>query len=152
MKFRVLCIGKARNPHIVKLCEDYISRIVHFLPLEIVEVKEPPGEGDRRIEMEGEKLLAAMDPSDRVVVLDPNGKPFTSGQLAAFVQKHMSEDPRRLTFVIGGYAGLSEAVKKRANTTWSLSPLTFTHDMTRLLLLEQIYRALSIIHNLPYSK
>jgi 23S rRNA (pseudouridine1915-N3)-methyltransferase len=153
MKFRVLCVGRAKNPHLIKLLEDYRTRIEHFLPIEVVEVKEPSsGDGDRRIEMEGEKLLAGLDPSDRVVLLDPNGRPWTSEQLAGFVQKHMSEDPRRLTFVIGGYGGLSDAVKKRANTVWSLSPLTFTHDMTRLLVLEQIYRALAIIHNLPYSK
>ena len=153
MKLRLLCVGKVKNPHLIKLVEDYRGRIEHFLPVEIVEVKEPPSaEGERRLEMEGEKLLAALDSPDRVVVLDPNGRPWTSQQLARFVQKHMAEDPRRLTFVIGGYGGMSNEVKKRANTVWSLSPLTFTHDMTRLLVLEQIYRALAIIHNLPYSK
>ena len=64
----------------------------------------------------------------------------------------MREDARRLTFVIGGFAGLAAEVKQRAEVLWSLSPLTFTHDLTRVLLLEQIYRALSIIHNHPYSK
>jgi 23S rRNA (pseudouridine1915-N3)-methyltransferase len=153
MKFRVVCVGKIKNSNLIKLTEDYRARIERFLPVEIIEVKEPTsGDGERRIEMEGEKLLAALDSSDRVVLLDPKGITWTSEHLAGFVQKHMSEDPRRLTFVIGGYGGLSDAVKKRANTVWSLSPLTFTHDMTRLLVLEQIYRALAIIHNLPYSK
>ncbi len=64
----------------------------------------------------------------------------------------MTEDPRRLTFVIGGFSGVSEPLKKRADVVWSLSPLTFTHDLCRVLILEQIYRALSIIHNHPYSK
>jgi 23S rRNA (pseudouridine1915-N3)-methyltransferase len=64
----------------------------------------------------------------------------------------MVSDPRRLTFVIGDYAGLSSEIKKRADMLWSLSPLTFTHDLTRVLLFEQIYRSLSIIHNFPYSK
>ena len=139
MKLRIVWVGKTKNPQQAKLCEDYIGRIRHFLRLEIAEVKEA-------------KLLAALDSSDRVVVLDPKGKSWTSEQFAKFVQQHMTTDPRSLTFVIGDFAGLPPEVKKRADVQWALSPLTFTHDLTRVLLLEQIYRALSIIHNFPYSK
>ena len=139
MKLRIVWVGKTKNPQQAKLCEDYIGRIRHFLRLEIAEVKEA-------------KLLAELDSSDRVVVLDPKGKSWTSEQFAKFVQQHMTTDPRSLTFVIGDFAGLPPEVKKRADVQWALSPLTFTHDLTRVLLLEQIYRALSIIHNFPYSK
>ena len=139
MKLRVVWTGKTKNPQLAKLCVDYIARIQHFLPLEIADVKEA-------------KLLAALNSSDRVVVLDPKGKSWTTEQLAKFVQQHMTSDPHRLTFVIGDYAGLPPDVKKRADVQWSLSPLTFTHDLTRVLLLEQLYRALSIINNFPYSK
>jgi 23S rRNA (pseudouridine1915-N3)-methyltransferase len=139
LKLRIVWVGKTKNPQQAKLCEDYIGRIRHFLRLEIAEVKEA-------------KLLAALDSSDRVVVLDPKGKSWTSEQFAKFVQQHMTTDPRSLTFVIGDFAGLPPEVKKRADVQWSLSALTFTHDLTRVLLLEQIYRALSIIHNFPYSK
>jgi 23S rRNA (pseudouridine1915-N3)-methyltransferase len=139
MKLRVIWVGKTKNPHVAKLCADYAERIKHFLPLEIADVKEA-------------KLNAALDGSDRVLVLDPKGTPWTSDQFAKFIQKHMTSDPRRLTFVIGDYSGLPPNVKKRADVQWSLSPLTFTHDLTRVLLLEQIYRALSIIHNFPYAK
>ena len=139
MKLRVVWVGKTKNPHLEKLCAGYIARIGHFLPLDIAEVKES-------------RLLAALDASDRVVVLDPKGKSWTSEQLAKFVGQHMSSDPRRLTFVIGDYAGLSDDVKKHADVQWALSPLTFTHDLTRVLVLEQIYRALTIIRNIPYSK
>ena len=148
MKLRVLWVGKTKNPQLARLCEEYASRIEHFLPLNIAEVKEPKG----GMRAEGEKLLAAVGDSDRLVVLDPRGKSWTSEQLAKFVQQHMTADPRRLTFVIGGYEGLADSVKNRADVQWSLSPLTFTHDLTRVVLLEQLYRALSIIHNLPYSK
>jgi 23S rRNA (pseudouridine1915-N3)-methyltransferase len=148
VRLRVLWVGKTRNPHIAKLSADYASRIEHFLPLDIVEVKEPKG----GMRAESEKILAALGDSDRVVVLDPKGKALTSEQLAKFVQQHMTADPRRLTFVIGGYEGLADSVKSRAHVQWSLSSLTFTHDLSRVLLLEQLYRALSIIHNLPYSK
>ena len=112
------------------------------------EIKEPKG----LVEAENRKILASLDSSDRIVVLDPKGSTWTSEQVARFLQQHMVSDPRRLTFVIGGYAGLSESVKDRADIVWSLSPLTFTHDLTRVLLLEQLYRAVSIIHHLPYSK
>jgi 23S rRNA (pseudouridine1915-N3)-methyltransferase len=136
MKLRVVWVGKTKNRNLTGLCSDYIDRIRHFLPLEVSE----------------QKALKNFDPSDRVVMLDPKGKSWTSEQLAQFVQEHMTSDPRRLTFVIGDFAGLPREVKKRADVLWSLSPLTFTHDLTRVLLLEQIYRALSIIHHLPYSK
>ena len=139
MKLRVIWIGKTKNPQLAKLCDDYTARIKHFLPLEIAEIKET-------------KLAASLDASDRVVVLDPKGKSWTSDQLAKFIQQHMTSDPRRLTFVIGDYSGVPPDVKKRADVEWSLSPLTFPHDLTRVLLLEQIYRALSIIHHFPYSK
>ncbi len=139
MKVRVVWVGKTRNPNAAKLCQDYAARIRHFLPLEIVEIKE-------------EKILSALDTPDRVVVLDPKGKTWTSEQFAKFVGQHMTGDPRRLTFVIGDYAGLPAAVKKRADLAWSLSSLTFTHELARVFLLEQIYRALSIIHNFPYAR
>jgi len=139
MKFRVVWVGKTKNPQLAKLCDDYVARIQHFLRLEIAEVKDT-------------KLAAAIDDADRVVVLDPKGKAFTSDQFAKFIQQHMTSDSRRLTFVVGDYGGLPPEIKKRADVQWSLSPLTFTHDLTRVLLFEQLYRALSIIHNFPYSK
>ena len=139
MKLRVVWIGKTKSPQLAGLCDDYAGRIRHFLPLEISEVKEP-------------KLAAAFDSSDRLIALDPNGKSWTSEGFAKFIQQHMTSDPRRLTFVIGDYAGLPAEIKKRAERQWALSEPTFTHDLTRVVLLEQIYRALSIIHNFPYSK
>ena len=152
MKVRIVWVGRTKNPRISELSLDYVSRIRHFLPLEFSEVKELRGEGARRIQAEGEKLLAALGPSDCAIALDPGGKSWNSEQFARFLQKHMAEDSRNLSFVIGGYGGLSDALKKRADLLWSLSPLTYTHDLTRVILLEQLYRALSIIHNLPYSK
>jgi 23S rRNA (pseudouridine1915-N3)-methyltransferase len=139
MKMRVIWIGKTKNPQLAKLCDDYTGRIRHFLPLEIAEIKP-------------EKLLATIETTDRVIALDPKGKTWSSEQFAKVLQQHMATDSRRLTLVIGDYNGLPQQLKNRADTLWSFSTLTFTHDMTRVLLLEQIYRALSIIHNFPYSK
>ena len=135
MKLRVVWIGKTKDPSMAKLCSHYTARIRHFLPIEIAEVKQPK-----------------FEPSDRLVALDPGGKSWTSEGFAKFLQQHMTSDPRRLTFIIGDYEGLSRTVKDRADVLWSLSPLTFTHDLTRVLLLEQIYRALTIIKNLPYAR
>jgi len=139
MKLRAVWVGKTKNAHIAKLCDDFAARIRHFLPLEIADVKE-------------QKLLSVLDASDRVVILDPKGKSWTSDQLAKFIQQDMTSDPRRLTFVIGDYAGLPADIKKRADVQWSLSSLTLTHELARVLLLEQLYRALSMIHNFPYAR
>src|SRR3989442_1511559 len=106
MKLRVVWVGKTKDPQLAKLCADYIGRIQHFLPLEITDVKQA-------------KLLAALDGGDRVVVLDPKGKSWTSDQFAKFIQQHMTSDPRRLTFVIGDYGGLPPDVRKRADVQWS---------------------------------
>lgn len=152
MKLRVLWIGKTRSLHLAELSRDFRSRIAKFLPIDITELKEPRGDHAQLLESQGEKLLAALDSSDRVVALDPKGKFWTSEQFATFLLEHMRSDPRRLTFVIGGFRGLSDAVRRKADVHWALSPLTFTHDLARVLVLEQIYRALCIIHNFPYSK
>jgi 23S rRNA (pseudouridine1915-N3)-methyltransferase len=152
MKLRVVWIGKTKDPGLAGLLADYSSRIERFLSLEVVEVKEPRVPEQVRKRTEGERILSLLAPSERVIVLDPTGKTWTSEQFASVVAKHMREDPRPMTFVIGGFSGLSDEVKKRADIMWSLSSLTFTHDLCRVLLLEQVYRALSIIYGLPYSR
>jgi len=152
MKLRVLWIGKTRDAHLNSLINDYIARIRRFLPIELAETKEARVDESKRLRAEGEKLLSSIDSTDRVVLLDPAGKTWTSPQFAQFIGKHMREDARRLTFVIGGFSGVSDDVTRRADVRWSLTPLTFTHDLCRVLVLEQLYRALTIIHNHPYSK
>jgi len=151
MKFRLLWLGKTKDANLAALAKDFASRIAHSLPIEIIEIRDlKPGK--RRVEEEAEKILGALDGTDRVVLLDAGGTLWSSRQLATFIGKHMNEDQRRLTFVIGGFDGVAESVRKRADRVWSLSPLTFTHDMTRVLVLEQLYRALAILNNHPYSK
>ena len=153
MKLRVVCLGKTRDPHLASLAKDFAARIGHSLAIEITELKDiKKGDGERRLQDEGARILGSLDASDRVILLDSSGPMWSSGQLAGFLGKHMSEDQRRLTFVIGGFGGTAESVRKRADHKWSLSPLTFTHDMTRVLVLEQLYRALAILNNHPYSK
>lgn len=153
MKLRVVWIGKTRSRELSTLIEDFLARLRRFVPIDITEIRDPKaGEDRRQLAAEEEKLLAALDANDRVVVLDAAGQSWNSQQLAKFVGKHLGSDPRRLTFVIGGYGGMGEAVKSRAEVKLSLSPLTFTHEMTRFLIVEQLYRAMCILKNHPYSK
>ena len=153
MKVRVVWIGKTRNRELDSLIDDLLARTQRFVSLEVTEIRDPKTGNDlRQLTVEEERLLETLDSNDHVVVLDSEGQPWTSQQLAQFVGKHLGSDPRRLTFVIGGYSGISAKVKARADRQWSLSRLTFTHEMTRLLVVEQLYRALCILNNHPYSK
>ena len=153
MKVRVVWIGKTRNRELASLIDDLLERTQRFVSLDVTEIRDPKTGNDlRQLALEEERLLEALDANDRVVVLDAQGQSWSSQQLAEFVGKHLGGDPRRLTFVIGGYGGISAKVKARADRLWSLSRLTFTHEMTRMLVAEQLYRALCILNNHPYSK
>jgi 23S rRNA (pseudouridine1915-N3)-methyltransferase len=153
MKVRVVWIGKTKDSNLGALVNDFLARIRRYLPIEVTELRDSKTTDDRRRqEEEGEKILATLDSSDRVVLLDVGGEMWSSKQFAAFLGKHLRGEPRRLTFVIGGYSGIAESVKNRADKVWSLSPMTFTHEMARVLTLEQIYRALATLNNHPYSK
>ena len=153
MKLRIVWMGKTRDPHLSALAKDFAVRIAHSLPIEVTELKDvKTGDGERRLHDEAVRILGALDANDRVVLLDAGGPMWSSSQLAEFLGRHMNADQRRLSFVIGGYGGVADSVRKRADQKWSLSPLTFTHDMTRVVVLEQLYRALAILNNHPYSK
>lgn len=153
MKLRVIWTGKTRNPPLAALSDDYARRIRHLLPLDLVELKEPRTEHDaQRISEESARILARIDATDFVVALDDGGEPRTSEQMARLVEAHMTGGRRDLVFVVGGPAGMSEDLRQRADLRLSLSRLTFSHDLARTILLEQIYRALTIIRNLPYAR
>ena len=104
MKLRLIWIGKTRNKELSRLIEDFLERVRRFVPLDVTELRDPKAGDDRRQLAEEEaRLLDSLDSSDRVVVLDASGQSWSSPQLAAFVGKHLEGNPRRLTFVIGGY-------------------------------------------------
>jgi 23S rRNA (pseudouridine1915-N3)-methyltransferase len=113
----------------------------------------PPTKNDReRIAAESDRIAARIAPTDFVVALDERGQGKTSAWIGSLIEKHMQEGARDLVFVVGGPAGLSDAIRKRADLAWSLSNLTLSHDLARTVLLEQIYRALALIRNLPYAR
>ncbi len=154
MRLGLYCVGRISESWLRTGIDDYAGRIRRYLPLAEQELKEArSGEkhDSRRIrEEEGARLLARLPEKAFVAVLDENGRSFSSEQLAAFLGRHMVDGTGDLALVIGGAYGLSDGVKERANLLLSLSPLTLTHQLARLLLLEQLYRGLTILRNEPY--
>ncbi|HVF91532.1 MAG TPA: 23S rRNA (pseudouridine(1915)-N(3))-methyltransferase RlmH [Blastocatellia bacterium] len=155
MKLRFLWVGKTKRGPIKELVEDYLARVEKFARVEVVELRErDDAGGDVRkiIEKEGEEILAKTSGDQFVVVLDERGSALRSVELAQLIEKHRLASTRQMTFVIGGHAGLSSGVKGRADLTLALSRMTLTHDFARAVLAEQVYRAYTIIHDLPYQK
>ena len=153
MKITLLWVGKTRNSRIRELVEDYAGRIRHFTPLTVVEVK--PAEGGRPKPIvldESERLLARVLPEDYVVVLNPQGQQMSTEEFTGLIARLRDGSLKHLIFLVGGHYGLSPAVSSRANQLLSLTRMTMNHEMARLLLAEQIYRAFTLIHHLPYHK
>jgi 23S rRNA (pseudouridine1915-N3)-methyltransferase len=153
VKLRIVWIGKTKDPRLAQLTTELVERSRRFVAVEVAELKDPKAkDSQHQLVQEEERLLAALDKDDRVIILDAAGTTWSSPQFASFLGKHLRGDPRRLTFIIGGYGGLGDRVKARAERAWSLSPLTFTHELARVLVAEQIYRGLCILNNHPYAK
>lgn len=151
MKLRVLWLGRTRDPWIKDGVADYAARVARYLPLTIDELKDEKdatlAEGRRR---EGERLLKQISPQAVLVVLDERGQQMTSLQFAEFIGKHRDSGTPELAFAVGGAFGFSDEVRNRAVKLLALSAMTFTHQMVRPFLLEQIYRACTILNNEPY--
>jgi 23S rRNA (pseudouridine1915-N3)-methyltransferase len=154
MKIQFWSIGKNHEPYVKNGIEDFIHRISKYFPVEwnIIPVPKNAGmlsEMDLK-KKEGETVLAWLKKDDYMIVLDERGKEMASEKLAEFIQARANESVKTLVFVIGGAFGLDEAVLKKANYRWSLSQLTFPHQLVRLILAEQVYRACTIIRNEKY--
>ena len=153
MKTILILMGKTTDKHFQAGISDYAERIAHYMPFDIVTIPELRNtkslSEDQQKTMEGELILKQLQPSDTLVLLDEHGKEFRSIELAKWLEQKQ-QTARRLVFVIGGPYGFSEAIYKRANEQLSLSMLTFSHQMVRLVFTEQIYRACTIIKGEPY--
>lgn len=151
MKCRVLWLGKTRDPWIKQGIAEYSSRIGRYLPLSLDELKDEKDatleEGRRR---EGERLLKQIPTQAVLVVLDERGQQMDSVKFAEFIGTHRDSGTAELAFAIGGSYGFSPEVRARAAKVLALSAMTFTHQMVRPFLLEQIYRACTILNNEPY--
>ena len=153
MRVRIIWTGKTRDARLRALIDDYAQRLSHFVKYEITELREL-GSTDKRtgIDRESRRISDALRPGAQTVLLDPDGVQWTSQQLAAQVQGWESSGVKEVTFIVGGPQGVSQDVAARVDKRWSLSRLTLTHEMARVLLFEQLYRAYTIIHGLPYQK
>lgn len=153
MTTTLLFVGKTTDPHIDALCRDYLKRLTHYLPVRVQVIPELKNTKaltpDQQKQAEGELILRAVGASAELILLDEHGKEYRSVEFAQVMQKKMSSG-RDLVLAIGGPYGFSQAVYERANGKISLSQMTFSHQMVRLFLIEQVYRAMTILRREPY--
>lgn len=154
MKLKLWSVGKANEPHVKEGIDMFTKRISNYFSVEwtlIAAPKNAPAlsEADLKIK-EGEAILALLKKDDYLVLLDERGKQLTSEAVAAFLQQRANEAEKNIIFLIGGAFGVSGDVAQRANYKWSLSQLVFPHQLVRLILAEQIYRACTIMRNEKY--
>jgi 23S rRNA (pseudouridine1915-N3)-methyltransferase len=152
MRLRILWPGKTRDARLRDLIDDYADRLSHFVRVEVTEIREGGRSDKTGIDKDLKRISDALPSGATVVVLDPGGVAWTSEQLAAQIQKWENGGIKEVALVVGGPNGLSSSLISRADKSWSLSRLTLTHEMARVLVLEQLYRAYTIIHGLPYQK
>ena len=154
MQIKLLAIGKTDNKAIQTLIDDYSSRLGHYIRFElevIPDLKQSKSLSESlQKEKEGELILKKVGSSDELILLDERGKTFSSLEFSDFLQKKMNSGLKQLVFVIGGPYGFSEAVYARANGKISFSKMTFSHQMIRPFVVEQLYRAMTILRNEPY--
>lgn len=155
----VLCVGKLKERYWQEACAEYQKRLGAFCRLSVVEVAEErlpdaPGAAEIRatVQAEGERLLAKIAPGDRVIALCIEGREMGSEALAEYFRQAAVDGDSRITLVIGGSWGLSDAVKRRAALRLSMSPMTFPHQLARVMLHEQLYRAFQIMSGGKYHK
>ena len=153
MRLRVIWTGKTRDAHLRALIDDYLKRLSHFAKYEISELRESPSSGKRvGIDKDSKRILDGLHEGAVNVLLDPEGAEWSSEQLAREIQRWQDSGTKEVTFIVGGPNGVSAELSARASKRWSLSRLTLTHEMSRVVLLEQLYRAYTIIQGLPYQK
>jgi 23S rRNA (pseudouridine1915-N3)-methyltransferase len=153
MVFRFVWPGKTKNGQLRALADDYLERLRHFVRCEITEVRAAGDvETTAGIELESKRISDRLRPGDFSVLLDSEGVERSSQDLADEITRWEKEGVKAMTFIVGGAGGVSANLRGRISSNWSLSRLTFTHEMARVLLLEQLYRAYTIARGLPYQK
>ena len=153
MKTELILVGRTVNKHFIAGISDYAERIGHYMPFNITTIPELKNarnfSEEQQKQAEGELILRQLQPSDTVVLLDEHGHEYRSVEFARWLEQKRNT-ARRLVFIIGGPYGFSPAVYARANEQLSLSKMTFSHQMIRLVFTEQVYRACTIIRGEPY--
>ncbi len=159
MKIKIVCVGKVKEAFFRDAISEYAKRLSKFAEFEIVEVQDEktaedmsPSETENTLSKEGERILKNIGEREFVTILDIKGKKLSSEQLADRISDTLNRGFNVLTFVIGGSLGLSSKVKQRGDYSLSFSDMTFPHQLMRVILSEQIYRAFKIINHEPYHK
>jgi len=154
MKIRLITVGKTDMDWVRKGVEEYASRLVHYIPFEIIEIpelKNVSAMSKEQIKMkEGELILKLIKPSETMVLLDEHGIEWTSLEFADQIEARINRMGKDIVFVIGGAYGFSSQVYERADSKTSLSKMTFSHQMVRAIFVEQLYRAFTIMRGEPY--
>jgi 23S rRNA (pseudouridine1915-N3)-methyltransferase len=150
MRFRFIWIGKTKDKNWLALQEEYLRRLSHFVKTETVEVRDQSAPNLK--ENEGKRILENLNQNSFVCVLDVKGRSISSPELAKEIEKWQNRGLKEISFIIGGAEGISSEVAEKADFSLSLSFLTFTHEMARVVMLEQLYRAYTIIKGFPYQK
>jgi 23S rRNA (pseudouridine1915-N3)-methyltransferase len=154
VKITLLLVGKTTDSYLNRAIEEYIKRLTRYAAVEITVLPELKNAKNLSIDLQKEKegiaLLNAMENADEVILLDERGTQYSSVEFASFLEKRQLSSVKRLVFVVGGPYGFSPEMYTRANGQLSLSRMTFSHQMIRLLFVEQLYRAMTIIKGEPY--
>ena len=151
LKINIICVGSLKEKFFIDAINEYSKRLSRFVNLKIVELPQCKiDEKNATLKFEEQKIIEACE--GYVVLLDIKGEQFSSEALASTIKKLEVNGQSTISFVIGGSFGVSEEVRKKANMRLSFSSLTFPHQLFRVMLLEQIYRAFTIINNMPYHK
>lgn len=154
MKIVLLVIGKTDTSYFTDAVREYENRLRHYIPFEIqiiADIKNVKNlTADQQKEKEGVQILKNIQPGDYIVLLDEKGKQYTSMEFASYLEKKAHTVNKRLVFIVGGPYGFSEEIYKMASEKISLSKMTFSHQMIRLIFVEQLYRAMTILNNEPY--
>jgi len=154
MKIKLIAIGKTDDKNLIKLIETYQSRLKHYIKFDlhiIPDIKNVKNMSEKQQkEKEGELILKQLQPTDQLILLDEKGKEFRSIEFSKYLQKKMNSGIKQLVFVIGGPYGFSSEVYNKSQGKVSFSKMTFSHQMIRLFVVEQLYRAFTILKNEPY--
>lgn len=154
MKIVLLAIGKTDAKYFIEAIGEYQKRLEHYIPYEMQIIPDLKNTKsltiDQQKEKEGELILKALQPGDYLVLLDERGKEYSSMQFASYIEKKTHTVNKRLVFVIGGPYGFSQSIYDKASEKLTLSRMTFSHQMIRLIFVEQLYRAMTILNNEPY--
>ena len=154
MKIQLWVVGKTTQDFVERGVTEFCERIKHYLPFElriIPDIKNTKNFSPEQVkEKEGECILKTIQPEDYIVLLDENGRNFTSLQFSEYLERKIQTVPKSLVFIIGGPYGFSQKVQKAAQEKIALSKMTFSHQLVRLIFVEQLYRAMAIMNHLPY--